>query len=98
MPTIKRVESQIWRAEGFEVRIRHVGPGPVKGRDVRGDRGEIRGYHFKRRRANEDSVSSWVQGRVRKGYPGCEVDLLEADGSTANGRKKLRTVRASYEQ
>lgn len=96
MATIKYVEGQIWRVEGFEVKIRYSGPGPVKSRDVRGDRGNVPGYPYKRARPNDDNVSSWIEGRFRKTYSGYQVDVLDGNGKTAHGRTLLRNLRATY--
>ena len=96
MAKLKNVEAQIWRVEGFEVRIRYAGPGPVKGRDVRGDREHVPGYPFRRRRADEDLVADWVEGRFRPNYVGFEVDVLDGAGRAVHGRTKLRNLRDTY--
>lgn len=96
VPTIKQVENQIRRTEGFQVRVRYAGPGPVKGRDVRGDRTSAPHYPFTRRRSDEDNVAAWIEGRFRKAYSGYDVDVLDASNKLVHGGTKLRTVRATY--
>lgn len=97
MATIKHVEGQIWRVEGFKVTIRYAAPGPVKQRDVRGDRGDIPGYRYKRARADSDNVAAWKAGRFRPSYSGFDVDVLDGSGRPVHGRTLLENVRASYD-
>ncbi|HMJ76132.1 MAG TPA: hypothetical protein VK507_09170 [Iamia sp.] len=96
MATISYVEGQIKRLEGFAVRIRFAGPGGAKGRDVRGDKAQIAGYPYRRKRPDEHSVADWVSGRFRTTYPGFQVDVLDTDGNTVHGRKKLGNLRSEY--
>jgi hypothetical protein len=96
MTTIKRVESQIRRIEGFDVRIRYVGPGPTPGRDVRSDRADIRSYPYERARADDHNVAVWLEDRFCATYGGYTADVLDASGRRQHGATKLRTVRATY--
>lgn len=97
MATIKGVERQIRRLEGFDVRIRYGTPGPGKGRDVRGDRRSVAGYAYERCRSDGDTVSAWIEGRFSPNYGGFVVEVLDAAGKVVHGRTKLRNVRASYD-
>jgi hypothetical protein len=96
MATIRYVERQIRRLEGFEVRIRFSGPGGTKGRDVRSDKAQIAGYPYRRKRPDEDSVADWTSGRFRRTYPGYQVDVLDPAGKAVHGRKKLGNLRSEY--
>lgn len=96
MATIKNVEGQIRRKEGFNVRIRYGAPGPGKGRDVRGDRQAISGYSYARQRSGDDTVAAWITSRFAPNYGGLVVEVLDAAGKVVHGRTKLRNVRSSY--
>lgn len=91
MPTLRWVEGQIHRIEGFHVAFRHP-----RGRDVRSDMEDVRSYPFERRLADDRTVSEWVDLRFREQYRGFEVDVLRADGSSAHGNTLLRNLRADY--
>jgi hypothetical protein len=96
MPTVKNVQRQIQRLEGFEVRFLYEGPGPTAGRDVRDDRSGLPGYPYER--ASYDStVADWVERRFKCTFPGFDVEVLKGDGSVAGGRTKLSTVRSTYQ-
>ncbi len=93
MPKVKRVETQIWDLEGFEVTIRYE-----DGRDVRGDRQGLPSYtHLERAAKKNMTVAQWINQRFRRYYPGFDVDVLAGDGEAAQGRTLLRTVRDSYD-
>lgn len=96
MATVKNVQRQIRRREGFEVHFLYEGPGPSSGRDVRDDRTGLPNYPH--RRASADStVASWIEGRFKRSFPGFEVEVLRSDGSVADHRTLLSTVRQSYD-
>lgn len=97
MARVSSVEARIKKVEGFDVRIRHAEPGRRKGRDVRGDREQVPGYRYRRKRSDDHSVAAWVQGRFQPHYTGFEVDVLDGSGSVVGGNTKLRTVRNSYD-
>lgn len=87
--TIRSVESQIQRLEGFAVRIRHG----RDGRDVRSDKAKIPGYDYQRQLDGAKTVRQWRDGRFRRRYPGFEVDVIRADGHVAHGGTLLATLR-----
>lgn len=96
MASVKNVQRQTWRREGFEVRILYEGPGPSSGRDIRDDRTGLPNYPY--RRASADStVASWIDGRFKRTFPGFEVEVLRGDRSVADHRTLLSTVRRSYD-
>jgi len=92
MATIRAVERQIRRVEGFEVRILH---GRDR-RDVRGDKAGVHGYAYHRQIKGSKNVREWRDGRFAERYPGFEVEVLKADGTVAHGRMLLTKVRDSY--
>jgi hypothetical protein len=95
MPTVKNVQRQIRRREGFDVRFLHEGPGPTVGRDVRDDRDGIPGYSYAR--ASPDcTVAVWIDRRFKASFPGFEVQVLWADGKVADHRTLLSSIRATY--
>jgi hypothetical protein len=85
--TVRAVERQIERVEGFRVAIRHP-----DGRDVRGDRARMPTYPM----ADGANVRSWREGRFRLRYPGFEVDVKGRDGRNVHGATLLSTVRSEY--
>jgi hypothetical protein len=89
--TVRAVERQIERVEGFRVAIRHPG-----GRNVRGDRMHMPTYPFRRAMTDAANVRAWREGRFRLRYPGFEVDVVGSDGRNVHGATRLGTVRAEY--
>ena len=69
MATVRSVERQIRRVEGFDVRIHYSGPGRERGRDVRGDRQNIPGYTYEGRRGDHETVAAWRAERFEAHYP-----------------------------
>ena len=96
MPTVKNVQRQIQRCEGFAVRFLHEGPGPTTGRDVRDDRSGIPGYRYARR-SPDCTVGVWIDRRFKATFPGFDVQVLRADGRPADHRMLLSSVRATYD-
>ena len=90
MPSLRNVERQIEKVEGFRVAFLHH-----DGRDVRGDMQHVQSYSFKHRLPDERTVSEWVAIRFRERYRGFDVAVLFADGTRAHGNTLLGTVRAS---
>ena len=92
MPTVENVEKKIARVETFEVRIKRE----IDGRDVRSDRENL--PTFKRQRAMKGTatVAHWRRVRFDSMYPGFDVDVLYADGTTAAGQTRLTTARDTY--
>ena len=91
MSTVRNVERQIRRTEGFDARILHP-----DGRDVRGDRDHLPPYPFTKGAAGTASVTDWKRSRFTMRYPGFEVEVVDGRGEPVNGHTQLRTVRASY--
>ena len=91
MATVRAVERQIERVEGFRVAIRHP-----DGRNVRGDRMHMPTYRFQRAMADVANVRAWREGRFRSRYPGFEVVVVGRDGRDVHGATLLGTVRAEY--
>jgi len=92
MPSVKQVEKQIFRREGFKVQFRDR----QTGRDVRGDLGGIAPYPYAKMARNRWSVSGWKQRRFGQCYPGFDVTVLRHDRNVAHGRTLLSTVRDTY--
>ena len=95
MATIKTVQREIAKFEGFEVIIKHG----LNGRDVRDDRSRVPGYsgQYERIARNSFTVADWIRTRFENRYPGFRVTVLRADGKAANGRNKLDSLRRQYE-
>lgn len=89
MPSVNTVERKIFRVEGVKVKFKH------QGRDVRSDRELPVQYAYKRMLKNASSVND-LKERIRRQYPGFEIDVFKKDGSRAAGQTKLSTVRDTY--
>lgn len=92
MATIRSIERQIYRVEGFRVRILH---GRDR-RDVRGDKEGVPGFTYERAMKNDANVVQWRRQRFAQRYPGYNVEVLRADGTTAHGGTRLGTLRRGY--
>ena len=92
MPLLKTVQRRIHKIEGFAVRFRYR----RDRRDVRDDRRGIRQYAFERMAKNSWRVAGWKRNRFERTFPEFQVDVLSADGSVADGRSLLSTVRDTY--
>jgi len=91
MTTVRRVENQIWKREGFKVKILH-GRGY---RDVRSDKHGMPSYPFQRRAKNDMRVGAW-QKRFRMKYPGLSIEVIKSDRRRADGPMNIGTVRDGY--
>jgi len=94
MPTVKQVERQIFRREGFRVQFRYK----QSRKDVRGNLGGIPRYPYTNMARNKWSVSRWRDQRFNQCYPGFDVAVLKSDGHVAHGRTLLATARDTYLQ
>jgi hypothetical protein len=92
VPSLRNVERQIERVEGFRVAFRHP-----DGRDVRGDMQDVLSYSFKHRLPDERTVSEWIRIRFHERYRGFDVAVLLPDGSRAHGNTRLGTARRAWE-
>ena len=75
MTTVRSIETQIERLEGFRVKLR-----PLQGRDVRGDTSKLASYPYRRAARERFSVSEWSKKRFSANYQGYDVDVLLRDG------------------
>lgn len=92
MPTVKIVQRQIQRCEGFKVQFRdgHTW------RDINDNLGGIPSYKYSKMALNRWSVNRWKEQRFNKCYPGFDVAVLRNDRHVAHGRTLLSTVRDTY--
>jgi hypothetical protein len=92
MPKIKNIEKKIWDVEGFAVNILHP-----NGRDVRDDYSGLKQqYPYGNMAKNNMTVDSWKNNRFKSTYPGYDVEVLDGEGDSCTGHKKLGTVRDTY--
>ena len=54
-------------------------------------------YSYKRKAADNASVTEWLDQRIRPIASGHEVVVIDGNGASPHGRTKLATLRASYE-
>lgn len=92
MSTIRDVERQIRRCEGFKVKFKDR----QTGRDIMGNLSDIPSYPYERMARNRCSVSEWKAERFARCYSGFAVDVLNADNTVAHGRTLLATVRDTF--
>ena len=93
MASVERVEKSIQKVERFRVSILYSTPGPAKGRNVRGDRTNVRTYPYQRAAPGNWTVNEWIEKRFEAGYPGFSVEVLNDAGAVVSNRKRLRTLR-----
>ena len=93
LASVERVEKSIQKVERFPVRILYSTPGPAKGRNVRGDRANVRTYGYQRAAPGSWTVNEWIEKRFEAEYPGFSVEVLNDAGAVVSARKRLRTVR-----
>lgn len=92
MPSVKTVEKQIRKVEGFDVRMKHP-----DGRDLRADKEDLPAYNrHERAMKNDATVAEWRDGRFKQIFYAFEVDVLDGRGHPVAGNTKLATVRDSY--
>ena len=91
MPSLRNVERQIERVEGFRVAFRHP-----DGRDVRGDMRDVLSYPYTHKMPGDRTVSQWTAIRTHERYRGFDVVVLLPDGSRAHGNTLLGNVRKSW--
>jgi hypothetical protein len=91
MATVRSIERQIAKVEGFKVRVLYE-----DGRDVRSDRSNLPGYHYGRALKGSANVREWIDRRFKTAYPGFDVEVFDADGRHMHGRTRLTTVRDTY--
>jgi hypothetical protein len=90
MATVKRVEGQVYRVEGFDITMRHL----RDRRNARDDLSKLPPYTMGRM-PGAKNVADWKR-RFRRKYPGFRVDVLDPDGYLESGNKLLRNVRDEY--
>jgi hypothetical protein len=94
MASVGSIQRQIFRVEEFNVKFKDY----KTLRDINDNRRGIPGYPYRIKLKNSCSVAAWKNIRFKKCYSGFKVDVLYADGSIANGRTHLWTVRNTYEE
>lgn len=55
-------------------------------------------YEYKRKAADSQPVSGWLEGRLKPLLDNYEVRVISGDYTTPHGRTKLETLRSSYEK
>jgi hypothetical protein len=92
VPTVKQLEAQIRRIEGFRVVITHR-----DGRDVRGDKKRLRGYPYQNAASGSLTISEWRRLRFERNYPnGLRIEVPDRASSSwrrRHGGTLLDTVR-----
>ena len=90
MPRCGYLEGKVFEIEGFDIQF------TFNGQNVRSDKQIAGNYTYVRAAPDSWTVNEWIENRFKPHFPGFGVNVLMADGNTASGQTKLRTVRASY--
>lgn len=59
---------------------------------------QVEDYDYDRKAAGTQSVTDWLEGRVKPALDGHEVVVIDGDYTTPHGRTKLERLRKSYEK
>ncbi len=59
---------------------------------------QVEDYNYDRKAAGTQSVSDWLEGRIKPALDGHEVVVIDGDYTTPHGRTKLDRLRKSYEK
>lgn len=59
---------------------------------------KVSNYKYERKAAGSQSITDWLDGRIRPLINGYEVVIVGGDYATPHGRTKLETLRNSYEK
>lgn len=92
MSTIGNVERKIRRIEHFEVRFMYL-----NGVDVRSDKEGLPQYPYEIAAAADATVAAWIRGRFLPAYPGYDVKVVSAGGTSVQGNTRLASIRDTYE-
>ena len=66
---------------------------------VRAPSGEkVLDYNYDRKAAGNQSITDWLERRIKPLLEGKEVVIIDGDYTTPNGRKKLDRLRSGYEK
>ena len=84
--TIKQLEERIFELEEIVLVVRGKTTQPV------GD------YAYERKAAGNQSVTDWIEGRLKKSIGDLEFQIISGDYTQPHGRTKLETLRASYDR
>jgi hypothetical protein len=84
--SVKEFETKVLKLEEIVIRVR--APSGAKVED----------YEYARKAAGSQSVSDWLEGRIKPLIGDYEVDVLDGNYATPHGRTKLETLRSSYER
>ena len=84
--SVAEFEAKVFEKEEILIRIR--APSSAKVDD----------YNYSRKAAGSQSVTEWLEGRIKPNLKGYEVTIIDGDYTQPHGRTKLDTLRASYEK
>jgi hypothetical protein len=84
--SVREFETKVLELEEIIIRVR--APSGTKVED----------YDYERKAAGNQSISDWLDGRIKPLIGDNEVDVLDGNYATPHGRTKLETLRASYER
>ena len=91
MASVKTIERNIGKLEGFDIRFCHL-----DGADVHSDKTLIPAYPFEFAADGSMTVLAWKEQRFIRAYPDFKVEILDASGQECDGEMLLSNVRDSY--
>jgi hypothetical protein len=89
--SIKAIERNIGKLEGFDIRFCHH-----SGKDVRSDKTLIPAYPFEFAAEGSMTVTAWKEQRFMPAFPDFKAEILDASGQECDGEMLLSKVRKSY--
>ncbi len=59
---------------------------------------KVSDYNYDRKAAGNQSITDWLDGRIKPALDGYEVVIVDGDYTTPHGRTKLDRLRGGYER
>lgn len=59
---------------------------------------KVSDYTYERKAAGNQSITDWLEGRIKPLLNGYEVVVVDGDYTTPHGRTKLERLRSGYEK
>lgn len=59
---------------------------------------KVSDYNYDRKAAGNQSITDWLEGRIKPAVEGNEVVIVDGDYTTPHGRTKLERLRNGYER
>jgi hypothetical protein len=80
----------------FEAKVQEKEEVVIKIRAPRGTL--VDDYSYERKAAGNNSITEWIENRIKPCLDGLEVEVVDGDYSKPHGRTKMDTLRSGYER